>query len=488
MNERIQPSPECTRYASLLPVLADTPATSETSAAREHIENCRYCRSALADYDRIEQALRRVAATTPSLRTEDIMRSILTNDKTPTPTKRHNTPTSRLDQRPPIQHWDTRIFAVAAILVIVLLARSLFSAHPGSPADVPTPSVGPTLGEQLEGVAMLSPTDGWAVGYRQLAGTFTPLLYHFDGKTWTPTTIPLPAAAQRSQVVMLTGLSFRAPDDGWAVGGYTPSASLLYHFDGKTWTLSTQSFGHIIQKVQVISNGEAWASFNPGEQSNTVLHYDGTTWHEEAFTTTLSVQQEALAMISPQEGWLIGTTSSKQSVIFHYFQRKWSAQQQIDNVALTSLSMASADEGWAVGTMANTASLSVLWHYSHGQWQSAPLPANWTHSIDALDVRSTTEGWAFSDSPKSDTATTCQLYVATLTAQSWSPQVPLTISACREGAIKAFAFTANDGWAVGLYQLPQNALKPSAVSGYALSQGILILRLVNGVWTVYQQG
>jgi hypothetical protein len=88
----------------------------------------------------------------------------------------------------------------------------------------------------FNGVATISPTDAWAVGYR------TPLYYtyehfafieHWDGAAWRIVSQPFAGQATLYAVVAATS------DDVWAVGQRSdnPYGSLVEHWDGSGWTI-----------------------------------------------------------------------------------------------------------------------------------------------------------------------------------------------------------------------------------------------------------
>ncbi len=443
-----------------------------------------------ADIDQNDRDLGRMTATARPLRTEDKMRSMGTNENISATMPIDMVPQAHADGRTPRQ-WRTRLLPIAAILITVLLVFGVISFGRMTPGGLIATNPDPLGRGVISGIDMLSTTNGWAVGDWLNVGpqTYTdrPLLYHFDGTKWTDVMLEMPQIAWQSGNAYLNSISLRQSGDGWAVGGYGPATandrhSLLYHFDGKQWTISKQSFDFDIEKVQVLADGEAWASSLGHEGfSNEVLHYDGTSWHMVPLNTPQQVEESTFTMISPQEGWLLGSPNPSQTEIFHYSQGKWSEQQLVD-AALGSISMTSPVDGWAVGT-SNNALRQALYHYSNGQWQVTPTPAGWTHVVantDDFQFQSPALGWAIANTPLDQPANPCQLYIADLTAQGWSGQTPLTIPRCGAIAqISELAFTGADGWAAGWYRTGK-----SVGNDYY----ILVLHLVNGVWTVFQEG
>lgn len=109
------------------------------------------------------------------------------------------------------------------------------------------------FGVELRDVDGGSDTDAWAVGRR--------VVYHFDGNTWTPTTMD----ADLYAVDMISATS------GWAAG-----AAGFYRYDGHEWRL-TQAMDLApcpITRLEMDSDGTGWAVGWQG----VVLHYDGSNW------------------------------------------------------------------------------------------------------------------------------------------------------------------------------------------------------------------
>ena len=77
----------------------------------------------------------------------------------------------------------------------------------------PPPSPG-TSDNDFNGVAVLSPSDAWAVGFYQDTGLDQTLIEHWDGAAWT--VVPSPNVAGFHNV--LNAVRAQSPTDIWAVG------------------------------------------------------------------------------------------------------------------------------------------------------------------------------------------------------------------------------------------------------------------------------
>src|SRR5579871_2540105 len=97
-----------------------------------------------------------------------------------------------------------------------------------------TPQAGPN--NVLQGVSGSSTSDVWAVGkyYTQSGGPFT-LTEHWNGSSWSIVPSPNPASGGNQ----LYGVADVSPTDAWAVGQDSTSgvmASLILHWNGSDWS------------------------------------------------------------------------------------------------------------------------------------------------------------------------------------------------------------------------------------------------------------
>lgn len=109
-----------------------------------------------------------------------------------------------------------------------------------------------------------------------------------------------------------------------------------------------------------------------------------------------------LAMVSPNEGWAIGSIVNStnfapvQALMLHYAHCAWTPVSiSYPNAELSSISMGSVNDGWAVGNVNGNTPLAL--HYTHGTWTRETLPGEIEldgHGIySAVHMLSSTEGW-----------------------------------------------------------------------------------------------
>ena len=95
-------------------------------------------------------------------------------------------------------------------------------------------------GGLLYGVSAVSASDAWAVGTLGSTGA-VPLIMHWNGTTWSR--VPSPSPGQLCQpcgqlVNELDGVAIISRSDAWAVGAYTTTAAfaaLTLHWNGTKW-------------------------------------------------------------------------------------------------------------------------------------------------------------------------------------------------------------------------------------------------------------
>ena len=153
---------------------------------------------------------------------------------------------------------------------------------------VPSPSPDTQLNELL-GVAAISPTDAWAVGFRGGTHGETPLetlILRWDGVSWTQVPAPnVPGGA--NQLAAVTAV---APDDVWAVGS-AGGAPLSMRWNGNAWTVVpvARNRGMSTEKLTGIAGAagnDLWAvgdgrGFFSNRTSATIKRWNGVYWTDK---------------------------------------------------------------------------------------------------------------------------------------------------------------------------------------------------------------
>ncbi len=192
----------------------------------------------------------------------------------------------------------------------------------GAWSIVPTPTLTPSFGE-LIAVAVLSPTNVWAVGDTSTDGNnFATLIEHWDGTAWTVS----PSTQSAYGNGTLFGISGTA-SDLYAVGAGQSTGfdqSLIEHWNGTAWqTVANPPTGSDtdLNSVAFLSASDVWAvgtTFGGTQQapanSPFTAHWDGSTWRVggQPLPNTNGTTNAALldvAGLSGSDVWAVGGTS-----------------------------------------------------------------------------------------------------------------------------------------------------------------------------------
>ncbi len=248
-------------------------------------------------------------------------------------------------------------------------------------------SPNPGGGGFLNGVAAASASDAWAVGLiggGPGAGTGPgdrTLIEHWDGTAWTQVASPTPAPAGA-----LSRVAVVSPSDAWAVGwtgaGTTGNTfhALIEHWDGRSWNLVPvpASIGADIRlnSVTATSASNAWAvgSTTTGPDYGVILHWNGTTWRKvAAHSPTGSLL--GVSASSPSNAWAVGQGNASSggcdpkctTIIEHWNGCMWSVVPSPNPPSgylndLWDVAIVDGRDAWAVGTTDYASTLIVHWN------------------------------------------------------------------------------------------------------------------------------
>jgi hypothetical protein len=270
-----------------------------------------------------------------------------------------------LPSRTLIQHWDGTRWSI-----------------------VPSPSPDNQLNE-LRGVAALSATDAWAVGYRSGIQTQSPietLILHWNGFSWSQVASPNVFGVANQ----LFGIAAISANDIWAVG-YAGGAPLSVHWDGSAWSLipvpgdSGLSSEHLTA-VSGAAADEVWAvGIGTGVFSNqrfaTIRRWDGTRWTDKVC--------RAASSSNPPDGYEGGGPDA-------YF---------------TGVSAAAANDVWAVGVRGSG---PMILHWDGAAWTAVTHPRAFPNSAALRAVTTSSGGSAWSAGAEFVVNSTGSLQVRTL--------------------------------------------------------------------------
>ena len=246
-----------------------------------------------------------------------------------------------------------------------------------------TPS--PSLPGVLYAVAAVTSTDVWAVG--RGVGDST-IAEHWDGSQWTsvPTPNPTPPAGVTGAQAFLQGLAIRSSNDIWAVGAVgVPNLEngVLEHWDGTSWTASSDAPpGAELRFATVVPGGDIWAvgaTYLPqSKTTNLALHYDGTTWQTIATPNPSSFQNllHGVVAISSTDAWAVGFDAPTNGVPAQAQSMHW------DGVNWALVPMVVPSSGVSRPRHVVALSSSDVW--ATGDDQAGALIEHWNGSVWSL--------------------------------------------------------------------------------------------------------
>lgn len=204
-------------------------------------------------------------------------------------------------------------------------------------------SIQTTTSVSLWDVAMLSTTNGWAVGQAGSGLVGDAAILRWDGSNWSAAAIP--TGCER-----LTSISMATATKGWAVG---TDCILEYSgsWFGRTYLASTS----FLDAVEAVSTTDVWA-VGQTEYGYLFAHYDGSYWKmNEKFA--LGDRFRSLSAISSDNIWAAGENQGK---IVRWSGSDWSLDTPVEG-ALYGIKMKSSSDGWVVG--------NIIAHWDGTTWK-----------------------------------------------------------------------------------------------------------------------
>jgi hypothetical protein len=180
------------------------------------------------------------------------------------------------------------------------------------------PSPNPVgLSSMLNGVAAVSGTSAWAVGTAAPTGFAVghTLIEHWNGTKWSVQPSPNPGTGPHT----LTGVAALSPTNVWAVGNHGASSTLIEHWNGSKWTVQPSPNRGLyagLTSVVAISARNVWAvgSFYGFDGINHTLieHWDGSKWtvHPSPSPGNHDNGLNGIAASGPSSIWAVGITTN----------------------------------------------------------------------------------------------------------------------------------------------------------------------------------
>ena len=368
-----------------------------------------------------------------------------------------------------------RRISMIQVVGALALSVSAVAGVMGSPISAATcqswgaqpPSVG-TYGNDLLAVTVLSPCDGWAVGYRSDGSlTAETLVEHWNGTTWKVVPSPSPSGHYN----YLAGIAATSAHNVWAVGYTytgTTSRTLVEHWNGHGWKVQPSpntGSGGGLDSVVAFGPRSAWAAgsttLTTGGTRELIEHWNGDAWKIQSSpkVQTQNGFSGGIDGSSPRDIWVVGhrglpLSSASTTLIEHWNGTAWKVVRSPNPSAfendLTSVSVISSSDAWAVGSSDDLAkpSRTLIEHWNGHTWKvvKSPSPGSGENLLNGVAMTSKDNGWAVGEVQPGPGV--FQTLVEHWNGRSW--EVVRSQNFGPENAFVAIAAdSGSDAWAVG---------------------------------------
>jgi hypothetical protein len=332
-----------------------------------------------------------------------------------------------------------RVFSQCCVLATLLLLQLTLVAHG---QELPSDSAARTTSVTFEFVTTRdigaigslsadSESDIWA------ASLTNSTALHFNGTTWAEV-----AMAKAGRVNKLAVLS---PTNVWAVGQRaTGRLSEIQHFNGSIWTVITSPHfgtGEELNSIKALSATNIYAvgdSFDStGSRIPLVEHFNGTMWSIVPLPRTVGGELFDLALITPLDIWAVGGTNSGAGLILHFNGAQWS-QVSAPPAGLFAVTALAANNVWAVGRQL-TAS-TVIEHWNGAKWSVVSSPnTGATAVLNSVSAVSPNDVWAAGCEVCADTGGGAPALIEHWNGTAWTlAPSPVELGGVAANAVLAF--------------------------------------------------
>ncbi len=232
--------------------------------------------------------------------------------------------------------------------------------------DSPNAPAAKTVGA-FNGVACVSTSDCWAVGYGNNGSAYQSLIEHWNGASWSIVSSPNTSGTQFNTLHDVTCVSAA---DCWAVG-YSSTGSayetLIQRWDGTSWSIvdsPNASTTDVLHDVTCVSASDCWAvgysySSVTGASQTLIEHWTGTAWTIVASANTAATEGNSLAGVTcvlASDCWAVGSAPAG-TLIQRWNGNSWSIVTSPNRSgygnSLSNVTCVSASDCWAVGASSN---------------------------------------------------------------------------------------------------------------------------------------
>jgi hypothetical protein len=307
-------------------------------------------------------------------------------------------------------------------------------------------STAPTINRDLNSVYMVSATDGWAVGNNGE-------IIQYSLGSWSAVTSP---TGRRLNSVTCT------PDTNcWAVG----NNGEIIHWDGVIWTVAASPTGRQLNSVTCTSDTNCWAVGNRWGNNFTIVHWDGITpWTDQSFFDSSNrATLNAVHCADVNNCWAVGNLNGNNFTFVEWNGAAWLASPLTDATNRENLNgvyCTSSSDCWSVGIAGkflrwDGASWSLYGgaNASMLRWNGVAAPVSWSDvtasllpagvdEVNGVSMLSYADGWAVGNAVGGNAT------IIRWNGSAWSSVPPTPV--VNQDLEAVFALSADDAWAVGM--------------------------------------
>lgn len=278
----------------------------------------------------------------------------------------------------------TKSASILAALCSCCLFTNSIVARSWVEVPAPIPPPGSTVG-----IAAVTDTDVWSVGFGLQGTTNMVLTQHWDGTSWNT----VPAQLPSDPFSFFSGVIALSSRNVWAVGHSLDDSGVVFstlveHWDGSSWQIvpspnfNQGSASNFLYAIAAVSPNDIWAvgytdtisgphRFNP-----LALHWDGTAWTVVSTPTTAGGSLLAAKAFATDDVWAVGEdetqsghTTTSTTYVLHWDGSSWSVIPSPNNTVavneLLGVSGAASNDVWAVGltgaSFSDNGALALHW-------------------------------------------------------------------------------------------------------------------------------
>jgi hypothetical protein len=205
------------------------------------------------------------------------------------------------------------------------------------------------------------------------------------------------------------------------------------------------SFGQLFA-VSADSATDAWAVGNlPGQQSDVVLHWNGTSWNQVPIPLA-GVELFGVSAVSASDAWAAGFQDVGTPVVLHWDGSTWTAVPAQGDGTPEDVSADSPNDVWVVGSnAAQSQTFALHWDGSTLTEVPTPSPGFQYNALFSVSARSATDAWAVGASKKEQTL--ALHWNGTAWSDVHAPNIGIS-----SGLVGVSAVAKDNAWAVGSHE------------------------------------